>query len=168
MPESSLPPSSRLAPREAFGGGSFIGKFLEAQNPVYPQVLQELRAGQKRTHWMWYIFPQLAGLGHSTTARHFAIHDLAQAKAYLAHPILGARLRECTGAVLLHGPGGAAPRNLSQIFGAPDDLKFHSSMTLFGRAAPEDPLFGNALDAFFGGEEDQGTLDRLAAADPVG
>lgn len=150
-----------LAPRRSFGGGSFIGKFLEAQNKVYPQVLGELRAGRKHTHWMWFIFPQIAGLGRTATARHYAIGTLDQAEAYLAHPILTARLRECTQAVLLHGPGGVAPRSLLQIFGTPDDLKFHSSMTLFHRADPEDDVFIRALRAFFRGREDQATVDLL-------
>lgn len=132
----------------------FIAKFINAQNTIYPQALQELRAGTKRTHWMWFIFPQLAGLGRSATAQHYAIESIDQARAYLAHPVLGGRLRECTQAVLLHAPDGAAPRSLSQIFGSPDDLKFHSSMTLFHRAAPDDPLFGESLNAFFGDRED--------------
>ena len=161
MPQSSFIQSNTLAPRRAFGGGSFIGKYLEAQNQVYPQVLQELRAGHKRTHWMWFIFPQIAGLGRTATARHFAIEDLAQAKAYLGHPVLAARLRECTQAVLLHGPGGPAPRSALQIVGTPDDLKFHSSMTLFHRADPEDQVFIRALRAFFRSREDQATLDLL-------
>lgn len=136
--------------------------FLEAQNRVYPDVLTELRAGQKRTHWMWFIFPQIAGLGHSEMAQRFAIHDLAEARRYLADPVLGTRLRECTRAVLLHSPDSAAPRSLDHIFGSPDNRKFHSSMTLFARAAPDDPLFREALSAFFGGEEDPGTVSRLA------
>jgi len=162
MPQSSFLQPGSPEPRRSFGGGSFIGKFLEAQNKVYPQALQELRAGHKRTHWMWFIFPQIDGLGRTATARHFAIESLAQAQAYLAHPVLGGRLLECTQAVLLHGPGGPAPRNLLQIFGTPDDLKFHSSMTLFGRADPGETLFTRALRAFFRGREDQATLDLLA------
>ncbi|WEK03808.1 MAG: DUF1810 domain-containing protein [Candidatus Devosia phytovorans] len=153
--------SNTLSPRRSFGGGSFIAKFLEAQNQVYPQVLGELRAGQKRSHWMWFVFPQIAGLGRTATARHFAIDSLDQAEAYLAHPILATRLRECTQAVLLHGPGGVAPRSLSQIFGYPDDLKFHSSMTLFHRADPDDEVFIRALRAFFRSREDQATVDLL-------
>ena len=149
------------APRRGFGGGSFVAKFLEAQNVVYPQVLHELRAGQKRTHWMWFIFPQIAGLGRTAVSRHFAIEGLDEAEAYLAHPILGGRLRECTQAVLLHAPGGAAPRSLMQIFGTPDDLKFHSSMTLFHRAGPDEPLFDRALRAFFRNREDPATLELL-------
>ena len=135
--------------------------FLHAQNQVYPQVLTELRAGQKRTHWMWFIFPQIAGLGRSEMAQRFALKDLEEARLYLADTILGTRLRECTRAVLLPSPDSAAPRSLSHIFGSPDDLKFHSSMTLFRRAAPDVPLFREALTAFFGGEEDPGTVERL-------
>ncbi|HEY8578018.1 MAG TPA: DUF1810 domain-containing protein [Devosia sp.] len=144
-------------------GQAFVEKFLDAQNQVYPQALGELRAGQKRSHWMWFIFPQLAGLGRSETARHFAVADLTEAKAYLAHPILRARLHECTRAVLLHAPGGPAPRTLGQILGSPDDRKFHSSMTLFHAADPEDPVFREALRAFFDSREDQATLTLLAA-----
>lgn len=156
---SLLQPEASPARRNS--GGGFVGKFLEAQNKVYPQALHELRAGQKRTHWMWFIFPQIAGLGRSATARHFAIETLEEAEAYLAHPILGGRLRECTQAVLLHAPGAAAPRTLQQIFGPPDDLKFHSSMTLFHRADPDEALFNQALRLFFGGREDPATLGLL-------
>ncbi|SEP66736.1 Uncharacterized protein, DUF1810 family [Devosia sp. YR412] len=161
MRQLSFGQSNALAPRRSFGGGAFIGKFLEAQNLVYPQVLGELRAGRKRGHWMWFIFPQIAGLGRTANSRHFAIDNLKQAEAYLAHPILGGRLRECTESVLLHGPGGPAPRNLVQIFSTPDDLKFHSSMTLFHRADAGEPLFSRALRAFFRSREDQATLDLL-------
>ena len=163
MAQFSFLSSADAAPSRAFAGGAFIAKFLEAQNRVYPQALGELRAGHKRTHWMWFIFPQIIGLGRTATARHFAVETLDQAEAYLAHPVLGGRLRECTQAVLLHGPGGVAPRNLLQIFGTPDDLKFHSSMTLFRRADPDETLFSRALRAFFRSKEDQATLDLLAA-----
>ena len=156
--QSEATPSRRSA---GFGGGGFVGKFLDAQNKVYPQALHELRAGQKRTHWMWFIFPQIAGLGRTATARHFAIESLDEAEAYLAHPILGGRLRECTQAMLLHAPGSAAPRRLDQIFGSPDDLKFHSSMTLFHRADPDEALFNRALRLFFRGREDPATLGLL-------
>ena len=141
--------------------GALVARFLDAQNHVYPDALHELRAGQKRTHWMWFIFPQIAGLGHSAMARHYALSGLDEARRYLAHPILGLRLRDCTAAVLLHAPGAAAPRSLSHIFGHPDDRKFGSSMTLFHRADPDEPLFRQALEAFFGGKEDQATLARL-------
>ena len=139
-------------------------RFLDAQNAVYPQVLSELRAGQKRTHWMWFVFPQLAGLGHSPTSQFYALPDLAAAQDYLEQPVLGARLRECTEAVLLHGPDRPAPRTLEALLGYPDNLKFHSSMTLFHRAAPAETIFATALDAFFAGAEDAATLALLQSA----
>jgi uncharacterized protein (DUF1810 family) len=130
--------------------------FHEAQEPVYGQALAELRAGRKTSHWMWFIFPQIRGLGHSAMAQRFALDGLEDARLYLSDPVLGPRLREATGAVLLH-PG----RSLRAIFGSPDDLKFISSMTLFSRAAPEEALFREALDRFNGGAEDPATLSRL-------
>lgn len=138
--------------------------FLEAQNLVYPEVLAELRAGRKRTHWMWFVFPQLAGLGHSDMARRYALASVAEARSYFSHAVLAARLVECTEAVLLHAPDSTSPRSLNEIFGSPDDLKFHSSMTLFHRAAPEAGVFGRALEAFFAGSEDEGTLNLLRRA----
>lgn len=141
--------------------GAMIARFVDAQNRVYPDVLHELRAGRKRTHWMWFVFPQVAGLGVSQMSRRFALDSLDDARAYLGHAIAGGRLRECTEAVLLHAPDAAAPRRLADIFGSPDDRKFHSSMTLFHRAAPDDSLFRRALAAFFGGQEDPATLARL-------
>jgi uncharacterized protein (DUF1810 family) len=141
--------------------GAMVAKFLVAQDRVYPEALHELRAGRKETHWMWFIFPQLAGLGRSEMARTYALHDLAEAAAFASHPILGARLIECTEAVLLHAPGGVAPRSLGSIFGSPDDLKFISSMTLFARAMPEQRLFRAALSAFHDGHEDTRTVDLL-------
>ncbi|WP_240231755.1 DUF1810 domain-containing protein [Devosia lacusdianchii] len=159
MPHLSTPsiPAHHLRPRE----GALVARFLDAQNQVYPDALHELRAGQKRGHWMWFIFPQIAGLGHSAMAERFALGDLDEARGYLGHPILCARLHECTEAVLLHAPDAAAPRSLMQLFGTPDDRKFHSSMTLFHRADPDEPLFARALEAFFGGREDEATLIRL-------
>ena len=141
--------------------GAMIAKFLTAQGQVYPVALHELRAGRKQTHWMWFIFPQLAGLGRSETARLYALDDLDEARAFAEHPILGARLNECTEAVLLHAPDGVAPRDLHAIFGSPDDLKFISSMTLFARALPEHRLFRAALSAFHGGHEDERTVALL-------
>jgi uncharacterized protein (DUF1810 family) len=139
--------------------------FLAAQDPIYPAILAELRAGEKRTHWMWFVFPQVAGLGRSEMSRRFALAGVEEARAYLGHRVLGPRLVEATRAVLAHAPGGGgAGRSVHQIFGSPDDLKFHSSMTLFARAAeglPGDWPFRAALDAFFGGEEDEETLRRL-------
>jgi len=138
-----------------------LDHFIAAQEPVYAQALAELRAGRKQSHWMWFIFPQIAGLGHSPMARRFALPDLARAQAYLAHPVLGPRLIACTEAMLSHAPGTPKPRSLTAILGAPDDLKFHSSMTLFHRAAPDESLFSQALDAFWAGRLDEATLERL-------
>ena len=143
--------------------GAMVAKFLAAQDRVYPQALHELRAGRKETHWMWFIFPQLIGLGRSEMARMYALGDLDEAAAFAAHPILGARLIECTEAVLLHAPDGVAPRSLHSIFGSPDDVKFISSMTLFARAVPEQRLFRAALSAFHDGHEHERTVDLLKA-----
>lgn len=132
-----------------------LERFVEAQAPVYARALAELKAGRKQSHWMWFIFPQIAGLGHSALAQMYAIQDLAEARAYLAHPVLGARLRECTQAVLhIHGKTG------HMIFGSPDDLKFRSSMTLFDLASASG-IFGAALDKYFDGQKDQLTLQKL-------
>jgi uncharacterized protein (DUF1810 family) len=110
---------------------------------------------------MWFVFPQVAGLGFSDMSRRYALSGLDEARQYLAHPVLGARLRECTAAVLLHAPESDHPLGVHDIFGSPDDMKFHSSMTLFHRAAPAEPLFARALDSFFAGVEDAATLARL-------
>lgn len=134
-----------------------LNRFLQAQEGVYAAALAELRAGRKTSHWMWFVFPQIDGLGRSQTARFFAVKSLAEARAYLAHPVLGTRLRECAAAVL-----GVAGRTASEIFGYPDDLKFRSSMTLFERAAPDCDLFSDALDRFFEGRRDRLTLELLA------
>lgn len=143
--------------------GAMVAKFLAAQDRIYPEALHELRAGRKETHWMWFIFPQLIGLGRSEMAQTYALHDLEEAAAFASHPILGARLIECTEAVLLHAPESVAPRSLNAIFGSPDDLKFISSMTLFARAMPEQRLFRAALTAFHDGHEDQRTVELLEA-----
>ena len=135
-----------------------LERFVAAQAPVIEQVRDELRQGRKRSHWMWFVFPQIAGLGRSETARFYAIGSLEEARAYLAHPVLGARLVECTALVL------AVPdASVGAIFGSPDDLKFHSSMTLFARAADAagPAVFGEALTRWFGGREDAGTLAQL-------
>ena len=133
-----------------------LSRFLSAQAPVIEQVREELRGGRKRSHWMWFVFPQIAGLGLSATAQHFAIASLDEARAYLAHDILGPRLRECTALVV-----AVEGRAIGEIFAAPDDLKFHSSMTLFVRAAPEQPVFREALGKYFGGVGDRATLERI-------
>lgn len=130
--------------------------FSAAQDGIYQQVVSELSAGRKRSHWMWFIFPQLAGLGFSAMAQRYAVSGLAEARAYLAHPVLGARLRECSALVL-----AVQGATVHGIFGAPDNMKFHSSMTLFAQAAPDEALFRACLDKYFGGVPDQATLDLL-------
>jgi uncharacterized protein (DUF1810 family) len=135
-----------------------LDRFTQAQDPVYDRVVAELQSGEKRTHWMWYIFPQIDGLGHSATAQFFAIKTLEEALQYLAHPVLGPRLLQCADLVL-----AVRGRGVSQIFGYPDDLKLCSSMTLFEQAAGPDSVFGRVIDRYFGGERDTRTLDLLAA-----
>ena len=132
-----------------------LQRFVEAQDGVYANVVGELTAGRKRSHWMWFVFPQVAGLGFSATAQRFAIGSRAEALAYLAHDILGPRLIECTGLVV-----GVTGRTIHDILGSPDDLKFHSSMTLFG-ALSDNPLFTDAIAKYFAGAKDQATLDIL-------
>jgi uncharacterized protein (DUF1810 family) len=156
-----------------------LARFLSAQQPVYARVLHELAAGRKRTHWMWFIFPQLQGLGSSATARHYGISSLAEARAYLAHPLLGARLRECTALV-----NGLEETSAQEVFGYPDYLKFRSCLTLFAHAAGEIAAAGegaavsapvpagaaastaqpflSALRKYFAGEEDPLTRELLA------
>ena len=133
-----------------------LQRFVNAQNPVYENVRAELRAGQKRSHWMWFIFPQLLGLGHSAMAETFGIASRQEAAAYLDHPVLGPRLRECTRLV-----NRVEHRSISQILGYPDDLKFRSSMTLFASVASDAQVFDDALEKYFGGEPDPLTLERL-------
>ena len=133
-----------------------LNRFLIAQKGVYEKALAELRAGQKRTHWMWYIFPQIDGLGHSPAARHYSIKGMEEARLYLEHPVLGKRLLECTEAVVALRGG-----SLSEIFGYPDDMKFKSSMTLFEKAAGEGSVFSAALDRYCRGERDAATLRLL-------
>ena len=133
-----------------------LQRFVDAQASIYRQVCAELRAGRKRSHWMWFIFPQIAGLGHSEMARTFAISSRAEAAAYLAHPILGPRLRECTG--LVDRIEGRVAR---EIFGSPDDMKFRSSMTLFAAASEDNAIFEEALQKYFAGIGDPATLARL-------
>jgi len=134
-----------------------LGRFVAAQASVYSQVVRELSVGRKRSHWMWFIFPQIAGLGFSAMAQRFAISSPAEAEAYLAHEILGPRLDECTRLVL-----AVKNRTIHEIFGSPDDMKFRSSMTLFS-AVSANPIFGQAIAAYYHGERDQATLDRLKA-----
>jgi uncharacterized protein (DUF1810 family) len=136
-----------------------LDRFVRAQAPLMAQVRTELKAGRKSTHWMWFVFPQLAGLGFSQRAQFYGIASLDEARAYLAHPVLGRRLVECTGLV-----NAVEGRTAHDIFGGPDDLKFHSSMTLFSLAGPDEPAFGTALEKYFEGSMDQRTLDLLGKA----
>jgi uncharacterized protein (DUF1810 family) len=133
-----------------------LQRFVDAQDRVYAQVVAELRAGRKTTHWMWFVFPQLAGLGSSPMAQQFAINSLDEARAYLDHPVLGARLRECTQLVL-----DVKGRDIDDILGYPDDLKFRSSMTLFAALDGAPPVFDAALLQYFAGTPDARTLDLL-------
>jgi uncharacterized protein (DUF1810 family) len=138
-----------------------LQRFVAAQAPVYDQVSAELRRGRKASHWMWFIFPQLHGLGSSDMAEKYAITSQAEASAFLAHAIVGPRLRDCTQLVnLIEG------RSLRQIFGVPDDLKFRSSMTLFAQASPDNQLFLAALDKYCGSQPDAHTLTLLRAPGP--
>ncbi len=134
-----------------------LERFVLAQAPVYGDVLEELRRGRKTSHWMWFVFPQVAGLGLSGMSRRYAITSLDEARAYLAHPVLGARLRECAGLVLAaDGPSAEA------ILGGIDAVKLRSSMTLFHRAAPDEPLFQGVLRRYYGGTPDDATDARIA------
>jgi uncharacterized protein (DUF1810 family) len=129
---------------------------VDAQAPVYERVRQELKVGRKQSHWMWFIFPQIAGLGQSPMSVRFSIASLDEAKAYLAHRVLGARLRECAQLTL-----DAEAKIARDIFGSIDEIKFRSSMTLFGRAAPDEDLFQRCIDKYFAGASDPATLAKL-------
>lgn len=133
-----------------------LKRFVKAQESCYQAVLNELRNGQKRSHWMWYVFPQIVGLGSSSTAQYYAIGGPEEARAYMNHPILGTRLKECIEAVLT-----VQNRSLQEIFGSPDDLKFRSSMTLFENVQPDEPLFAEALERYCEGHRDEKTLQIL-------
>jgi uncharacterized protein (DUF1810 family) len=138
-----------------------LARFVRAQAPVIAQVLDELRAGSKRSHWMWFVFPQLRGLGTSSMAQRFGISSLAEARAYLAHPVLGPRLLECC-RLMLQVQG----RSAQAILGSPDDLKFRSCCTLFALAAPHEPVFQQCLDRFYGGRQDPRTVALCGTMDP--
>jgi uncharacterized protein (DUF1810 family) len=140
-----------------------LGRFVEAQEPVYDTVVEELRGGRKTGHWIWFIFPQLAGLGHSWMSQRYAVASLGEARAYLAHPVLGSRLRECAGLVL-----AAKGATAEEILGFIDAMKLRSCMTLFHRAVPDEPIFAQVLDRFFGGQPDELTDRRLSRARPEG
>jgi uncharacterized protein (DUF1810 family) len=135
-----------------------LQRFVDAQNSggTYDTALRELRNGAKRSHWMWFVFPQIAGLGRSATAQRYALPGLDEARAYLAHPVLGPRLLECARALT-----GLAGTDAARVFGSIDAQKLRSSMTLFARAAPDEPLFRQVLDQYFGGAEDDATTSRL-------
>jgi uncharacterized protein (DUF1810 family) len=133
-----------------------LNRFLKAQENDYLTALSEIKAGRKRSHWMWYIFPQVKGLGFSETSKFYAIKDIEEAVAYLKHPVLGKRLKEITSELLkLH------TNNASEVFGSPDDMKIKSSLTLFAAITDETSIFREALQKFFGGKEDEQTLRIL-------
>jgi uncharacterized protein (DUF1810 family) len=134
-----------------------LGRFVRAQKGVYEQAIAEIRGGEKRTHWMWFVFPQLAGLGSSTTSKLYAIRSLAEARAYLEHPVLGPRLIECAEIAL-----GVEGRSAAQIFGSPDDMKLKSCATLFASILPPDSVFDRLLGKYYRGERDPRTLELLA------
>jgi len=130
-----------------------LQRFVDAQKPVYARVMEELARGAKASHWMWFVFPQLKGLGRSAMAQHYGIASAVEAQAYWRHPALGPRLKECTELVL-----AVEGKTALQIFGSPDDLKFCSSMTLFDRVVQEEPVFGRAIDKYFDGQRDARTI----------
>jgi uncharacterized protein (DUF1810 family) len=134
-----------------------LQRFVDAQARIYPDVVEELRAGRKRSHWIWFIFPQIAGLGSSATAARYAISSLDEARAYLGHDVLGPRLRECTQLV-----NAIEHRSIGEIFGSPDDMKVRSSMTLFAHATGDNRDFVDVLDRYYDGEQDPLTLQRLS------
>lgn len=134
-----------------------LERFVIVQAPVYHAVVAELQAGRKRSHWMWFVFPQLEGLGSSAMAQRYAIGSLDEARAYLAHPVLGPRLRECCG-LLLALPGS----DIHAVMGSPDDIKLRSCLTLFRQAAPQETVFGQCLAKYYGGEADAQTLALLS------
>jgi uncharacterized protein (DUF1810 family) len=133
-----------------------LGRFVNAQEGIYPQALAELKSGQKRSHWMWFVFPQIDGLGYSSTARHYAIRSETEARRYLDHPVLGKRLVECAETLL-----ALAGRSASDIFGYPDDLKLRSCMTLFAYVSSPGSVFARVLDKYYGGIGDERTLAIL-------
>jgi uncharacterized protein (DUF1810 family) len=154
---TSTGPASHLCAASAGSGGSDpfdLQRFVDAQSPVHASVTAELAAGLKTSHWMWFVFPQLKGLGRSTTALHYGLGSVDEARAYWQHPLLGARLRQCCELLLALPP----QRTAQQIFGAIDALKLRSCLTLFERAAPDEPLFGHLLQRYYAGARDAATL----------
>jgi uncharacterized protein (DUF1810 family) len=151
-----------VCPRENTSGPTdphHLDRFVEAQSRNYDRALAELRAGRKRSHWMWYVFPQYAGLGHSAMAERYAIGSVAEAEAYLRHPVLGPRLVECTEALLAD-----EERTAREILGSPDDMKLRSSATLFSRVDSPGSVFHRILDRYFDGEPDRRTLELVGDA----
>jgi uncharacterized protein (DUF1810 family) len=136
-----------------------LTRFVQAEGPDYEQALAEIRAGQKRSHWMWYVFPQFKGLGSSPTSMHYAINNAGEAAAYLAHPLLGPRLLECAESALR-----IENRSALQIFGSPDDMKLRSSATLFASVSPEGSVFHRIIEKYFEGERDVRTIELLSRA----
>ncbi len=149
-PPLATPPNTKM--KDEFS----LQRFINAQNPVWEQVVQELRRGRKQTRWMWFVFPQVPGLGRSAIAEKYAIRSTAEAAAYLAHPVLNDRLRKCLALTLQLGP-----RSARNMFGYPDNLKFRSSLTLFRRIAEDNEIFTDALRKYFAGEEDLLTLEIM-------
>lgn len=136
-----------------------LQRFLDAQDGIYPQALAELRAGRKRSHWMWFVFPQVAGLGYSAASRRYAITGLPEAEAYLRHPVLGPRLLACAAAVL-----GVEGRSATEVMGSPDDMKLRSCVTLFAEVSPPGSAFHQLLDKYFAGRADEATLRLIGRA----
>lgn len=135
-----------------------LNRFIDAQKSVYERVVSELKAGRKRSHWMWFVFPQIEGLGYSFTAQKYAISGIDEAQAYIAHPVLGPRLRECTALV-----NAVQGKSINEILGSPDDMKLRSSMTLFAHATADNKVFRDALEKYYGGEDDRLTVEKLKA-----
>ena len=140
------------------GDAHDLARFVAAQEGVYGRALAEIRGGRKRSHWMWFIFPQYQGLGFSETSRRYAIRSAAEARAYLAHPVLGPRLLECAEAVL-----GVEGRTATEVFGSPDDMKLRSSATLFAHVSPKGSVFEKLLDKYYPGQRDEKTLELIGA-----
>lgn len=135
---------------------NILSRFLSAQQNIYPQVIKELQAGKKTTHWMWFIFPQIEGLGYSSTAKYYSIKDIEEAKEYINHPVLGKRLLECANILL-----SINNKSAEEIFGYPDYLKLKSCITLFNYVAPEHKVFADVLQKYFAGQQDERTIHIL-------
>lgn len=157
MATSSISGTTDIPAAPAITDPRDLQRFVEAQAGVYDTALAELKRGRKTSHWMWFVFPQIAGLGHSQTAQFYALASLDEARAYLAHPVLGPRLIACVEAV-----NAVEGRTAHQIFGSPDDLKFRSCLTLFAAVTPPRDVFTRALDRYFDGQPDAKTLERVA------